>query len=218
VTELALRRALPHKTQCPLVTASDSTKRRRSLQKTAPLQGKTCQVTVSDRYSRFNCLSKIAYARREGLTLKTPISVTAPLFELPIEHPDGGYLPEWLASEIRAEHPHAYRTNATWTRCYKCQAIILTGLDDPCIAASAIVDPTPLSPLQELICSLEHRPTYRLHLAGTTGRIQYRDKYQPPAGTPGKPPIVPSHKCTHRFPGFVIPPERTRNEDTRPPF
>jgi hypothetical protein len=151
-------------------------------------------------------------------TPKAGITVTAALFELPpdpIPHPDGGWLPDWLANEIRTATGPRYRTNAAWCRCPKCEAIILAGLDDPCIAAPAKVDPTPLTPLQELVCALEHRSTYRLHLAGTSGRIQARDRWQPPAG--GDPPVVPAHLCGNRFPGFTPPAiERTRHD--KPPF
>lgn len=205
--------------QGPIVTDSDRAFSHRSLPKTAPTKGTAAAVTDSDRYSHNRHISKIAHARGEALSLKKPLSVTAPLFELPpepIPHPAGGWLPEWLAAEIRAGHGNAYRTYAVWTRCRKCDAIILTGLDDPVIAASAAVDPTPLTPVQELICALEHRATYRLMLAGSGARIQWRDKWQPPAG--GDPPVVPAHKCAHRFPGFLVPPAIERPTDGKPPF
>jgi hypothetical protein len=155
----------------------------------------------------------------KNFTQKAGISVTAPLFELPpdrIPHPDGGWLPDWLAAEIHASEGPRYRTQAIWCRCSRCEEIILAGLDDPCVAANATVDPTPLTPLQELICALEHRRTYRFHQAGTGGRIQTRDKWQPPAG--GDPPVIPAHKCGHRFPGFVIPPAPERTSNDKPPF
>jgi hypothetical protein len=154
-------------------------------------------------------------------TENTRISVTRPLFELPpprIPHPEKGWLPDWLAAEIHAAHPNSFRTLAVWTRCARCAAIILTGLDDPVVAASASVDPSPLTPTGELVCALENRKTYRLHHFGTTARIQARDKYQPPAGTKNKPPIVPAHRCDHRFPGFTIQPAPERPANDNPPF
>lgn len=210
--------------QCPMVTVRDSRFSLLSLQKTAPLQGKTPTGTVRDSFCGRENTSKITRTRGEALSLKKPLSVTPSLFELPpdpIPHPEGeGYLPEWLAAEIRAGHGNAYRTIAVWTRCLRCAAIILTGLDDPCIAANAAVDPTPLTPVQELICTLEYRPTYRLHLQGTGARIQHRDQWngRTPAGTKGKPPVVPSHRCDHRFPGFIVPPATERQTSGKPPF
>jgi hypothetical protein len=180
-------------------------------------------------------VTDISYERHRGdirgKGVKSPLRNEAPeksvtastpaLFELPpdpIEHPDGGWLPEWLAAEIRASDGPSYRTYAAWCRCPKCAAIILTGLDDPCGAANASVDPSPLTPLQEFICSLEHRETYRIHLAGTSARIQRRDRWQPPAGTKGKPPIVPAHLCHKRFPGFIVQPAIERTTNGQPPF
>lgn len=150
---------------------------------------------------------------------KTVTPAQRALFSLPpdpIPHPCGGWLPEWLAAEIRAEHPNGFRTIAVWTRCRRCAAIILTGLDDPCVAANAAVDPTPLTPTGELVCALEHRPTYRLHLQGTGARIQARHTWQPPAG--GHPPVVPAHNCRHRFPGFILQPAPERPDHAKPPF
>jgi hypothetical protein len=216
-------RSLRCRQQGPLGTVRDSPFSHRSLPKSAPTLGKTPTGTDRDRYFQLGCISKIAHARGGGFYLKQQLSVPATLFELPpdpVPHPEGGWLPEWLAAEIRAGHGNAYRTYAVWTRCAKCAAIILTGLDDPCVAANAAVDPTPLTPVQELICTLEYRPTYRLHLAGTGARIQHRDQWngRTPAGTKGKPPVVPSHRCEHRFPGIIDPPETERQSDGKPPF
>jgi hypothetical protein len=149
------------------------------------------------------------------------LSLNPPLFDLPpdpIPHPDGGRIPDWIAAQIHASNGPAYRTTATWCRCPNCQEIILTGLDAHILAAAAQTDPTPLNPVQELLCALNHRATYRIHQTGTTFRIQARDKYQPPAGTPGKPPIVPAHVCYHRHPGFLTPPHTERTHHATPPF
>jgi hypothetical protein len=146
------------------------------------------------------------------------------LFDLPPEpfpHPSGeGVLPLWLAEELRAENPNRYLTKATWTRCRKCKAIVQTGLDDPVIASPAMIDPTPLTPLQDLTCALTHRTTYRLFQAGTETRISHRDQFNRhhPAGEAGQPPIVPAHRCGARFPGFTIPPQPERTHDDRPDF
>lgn len=146
------------------------------------------------------------------------------LFDVPpeqIPHPLGwGFLPEWLSEEIRADHPNRYLTKATWTRCRKCSEVVLTGLDDPVLAAPAMIDPTPLTPLQDLTCALTHRTTYRLLQAGTETRISCRDQWNRhhPAGAPGKPPIVPAHRCGARFPSFAIPPVPERTPDDRPAF
>lgn len=158
----------------------------------------------------------------KGFTRKSAHQSPEPLFDLPperIPHPNGnGYLPDWLVGEIHASPGPRFRTHATWTRCPRCQAIILTGLDDPVIADAATVDPSPLTALQELICALENRPTYLLVLMGATGRIVARHKWQHPAGTAGKHPVVPAHNCKHRFPGFIPPPAPERPTHDHPPF
>lgn len=141
----------------------------------------------------------------------------------PIPHPQGGWLPSWLTEQILANPQPRFRTSAIWTRCPMCAAIILTGIDDAVIGQNASIDPTPLDPVAELVCALEHRPTYRLHLMGTTGRIQTRDQWnnRHPAGSPHKPPIVPAHRCGHQFPTFATPAERTHHgshRTDRPPF
>jgi hypothetical protein len=163
-------------------------------------------------------------SRAHTLREKPPKKRSLPsptLFTLPAPrhpHPDGGLLPAWLCEELQLQHPIAFRATAVWTRCPKCQAIILTGLDDPVIGSPATVDPTPLNPVQELICALEHRPTYRLHHTGSTAHIQHRDRWQKPAGTPNAPPVVPAHRCGHRYPGLTIPAEPERQHHAQPPF
>jgi hypothetical protein len=143
------------------------------------------------------------------------------LFSLPAPrhpHPDGGWLPQWLNEELAKQHPPTSRPAATWTRCGKCHAIILTGLDDPCLGHPAAVDPTPLNPYTELACAILRIPTYRLHHQGTTARIAARTRWDQPAGAPGTAPVVPAHRCGRRFPGFTIPPETERQEHAAPPF
>lgn len=160
----------------------------------------------------------------ETFTPKIPQTVTRPLFDLPagqIPHPSGeGVLPSWLAEELRLERPNRYLPGATWTRCGKCGEIVQTGIDDPVMGEQAMVDPTPLTPLQDLTCAMTGRTTYRLFQAGTVTRISARDQFtrHHPAGAEGQPPIVPAHRCGARFPGFTIPPEPERHDHDHPPF
>ena len=106
-------------------------------------------------------------------------------------------IPEWLKRHIEATTgaPLGAR-KASGTRCRRCHARLLTGLDHDLCAGQALVDPFPLTPMGELLALLAGRPTYRLVPAGH-GRFEldYRDEWQIANKPPGKFDVLAAHKC-----------------------
>lgn len=115
-----------------------------------------------------------------------------------------GPMPKWLIQAIETK-TGGFRS-ARWTRCPKCQQIILQGLDDDIAAFTVQADPTPINPRQETACRLTARPTY----AVTEGRqieLDRRDRWSTGKPSPDRP-IIPAHKCGARFPGFLLPKQK----------
>lgn len=139
---------------------------------------------------------------------------------IPVPHPDGnGIMPQWLVDALDQKNPPRNPRTAVWTRCRNCDEIILVGLDADILAQDATVDPTPLDAAQELICALTGRPTYTAQVRGQSVEIWYRQiSIERPPNAAGTWPVVPTHKCGARFPGFLIPPEPERNTNREPPF
>lgn len=137
------------------------------------------------------------------------------------QHPDGGWLPTWITEQLRANKNNAASRTAKYHRCRKCKAIVITGLTHDTCAWTATADPTPLNRKTELAAILTDRQTFQAPKDNTTGG--YRLDYRNPGSTwTERTPVIPEHRCGHRFPGFLEPPAQPNGEtndypDT-PPF
>ncbi len=136
------------------------------------------------------------------------------------QHPEGGWLPEWITEQIRANKANGASRIAKYHRCRKCKAIVITGLDHDTCASTVTADPTPLNPITEVAAILTNRATFQAPKTPEGGyRLDYR---HPPSRWPPRTPVIPEHKCGHRFPGFLEPPNNPNanewNLPDDPPF
>jgi len=96
---------------------------------------------------------------------------------------------------------------AKWERCHHCNQITLTGINDDICAWTITVDPTPLTPQQELECLLSLRDTASATPHGKTYDLHHRDAdmiSDYPAGGPNTyGTVLPNHQCGNRYPGFL---------------
>lgn len=139
---------------------------------------------------------------------KPPKNPTLPGLEKPLkkneQHPDGGQLPDWITEQLQANKTNGGSRLAKYHRCRKCKEIVLTGLTHDTCAWTATADPTPLNRKTELAAILTNRQTFQAPLDKALGG--YRLDYRYPGSTWTKHPVIPAHKCGHRFPGFLEPP------------
>lgn len=183
-------------------------------------------------------LEKTPY--RETHTTKTPLlyrekegfekfcnAVTAaqdPLFatppaDQPRKHskPAPDHMPNWLKKHLE-EKTGGFRA-ARWTRCPKCHAIILKGLDDDVAAWTVEADPTPITPRQEELCQWIGRQTYMVTMNPNRIELDRRTSYA--IGKSCARPVVPAHRCGKRSNGFLLPPNASTQgqaENEHPPF
>ncbi|MHC6592409.1 hypothetical protein [Arthrobacter sp. C152] len=134
------------------------------------------------------------------------------LFKAPKKAPKKPGQDDWLKQLLETK-TGGFRA-ARWQRCPTCDQITLHGMDADIAAGMATVDPTPLSPLQELACFIVGRDTYVLkprekgyELSDRSGAYLYGPR--PPDH--GSKTIVPAHQCGARFPGFI---PRPNNQET----
>ena len=129
---------------------------------------------------------------------------------------------------VASRHPDGIR--ATW--CRVCRQPILTGMDDLACALPARVDPTPLTPLGELLAQLGDLDTYELR-AGRPTRLIRRlaaDITARPAEGAGRRrhdtyDVLAAHRCGQTLTGPAaaatrIPPPTSAADATPidPPF
>jgi len=154
----------------------------------------------------------------EQLTLELDIDLPEP----PTDphgpaHPDGGKLPAWVTDQLHANRKSArWKRTAEFHRCRKCDAIVISGLDDERCAFKATVDPTPLDPRQETATLIAGRKTYDARIAGTTITLDRRD--QDHMSRTGRDTVVPAHQCGARWPGFITPPHHGKAHHAPIPF
>ena len=123
------------------------------------------------------------------------------------QHPEGGKLPQWITTQLRAGKINGANQTAKYHRCRKCKEIVLTGLNAHAAAWTITVDPTPLTKLTELAAILTNRDTVQATRHPGQG---YELNYRTPGDQwPTNPLVLPQHKCGHRFPGFLEPPTTT---------
>lgn len=126
---------------------------------------------------------------------------------------------EWLKQLLETK-TGGFRA-AQWQRCPTCDQITLHGMDADICAGMATVDPTPLSPLQELACFIIGRDTYTLKPREKGYELSDRRPaylYGPrPPDHQGKI-IVPAHQCGARFPGFIQRPATKETTNDQPDF
>lgn len=136
--------------------------------------------------------------------------------------------PPHPSPHVASTHPDGVR--ATW--CRSCRQPILTGLDGLACALPARVDPTPLTPLGELLAQLGGLDTYELR-AGRPTRLIRRlaaDIAARPADGPGRRrhdayDVLAAHRCGQTLTGPAtaatrIPPPTSAADATPidPPF
>ncbi len=136
--------------------------------------------------------------------------------------------PPHPSPHVASKHPDGVR--ASW--CRDCRQPILTGLDDLACALPARVDPTPLTPLGELLAKLGDLDTYELR-AGRPTRLIRRlaaDITARPAEGAGRRrhdtyDVLAAHRCGQTLTGPAaaatrIPPPTSAADATPidPPF
>ena len=86
---------------------------------------------------------------------------------------------------------------AHYEHCLNCGLLCVAGWDADMCATWVLVDPTPLTPEDELLCNLAGRPIYTLRNRGDRIEINDRD----PRSTPGRAgrPVYPAHVCNGRL-------------------
>ena len=126
---------------------------------------------------------------------------------------------EWL-KQLLEQKTGGFRA-ARWGRCPTCNELTLHGMDADLTAGMATVDPTPLSPLQELACFITERETYSLKDRGNSYELNDRRGaylYGPRPPNHHNKTIVPEHQCGARFPGFIPRPATKETTNAHPPF
>lgn len=105
---------------------------------------------------------------------------------------------------------------ARLTKCRRCGAWTITGLDNDVAAFQATVDPSPLTPRQEYLCILAGRRTYDLETSAARIVLHHRDVYG--LATPSRYTVVPQHRCGATFPTINIRQRTTSQHTDTPPF
>lgn len=109
---------------------------------------------------------------------------------------------KWLLELLKTKTGGFRTTN--WKRCPTCKAITLTGINGDQCAWTITVDPTPLTPHDELLCTLTNRQTASATPNGKNYELHHRDEdmiagHPPSKGFYGL--VFPEHRCGARFPG-----------------
>lgn len=125
-----------------------------------------------------------------------------------------GHLPAWIADQLQANQSNRTRRTAKYQYCDKCGDITLTGLDHDTAAFTATTDPTPLTTQTEMLAILTDRTTYDAWRIPDGYKLELRDQTNMGDRTH---PILPAHKCGHRFPGFLEPPTHGDHHEWRTP-
>lgn len=115
----------------------------------------------------------------------------------------------------------AFARKASLAPCPTCRQPVLTGVDAAIVGIPVTVDPTPLSPQQELAATMAGRPTYSLRISPGRAEIEDRDRYAICKPHPTGRPIVPAHRCGARFPTHLQQwrtTARNSHPDDPPPF
>lgn len=121
-------------------------------------------------------------------------------------------LPEHVQQTIREQRGGR---KAVYRLCGSCLVPVLEGMDADRCAWTVRVDPTPLTPLEEVLCVLADRPTYTLRI-GERMILDYRDEYG--VGKPSAQLVVPGHLCGARFGSTLPRPRAAAAQADAPPF
>lgn len=122
----------------------------------------------------------------------------------PPDHPTGtGYLPAWVAEQLKTNKEHAASRTAKYHKCRKCRQPILTGLDHDDCAGTVHADPTPITRQDEIMLTVIGRPTYLAIPNPPHGWKLDRRNHEGGIDLPTPQPIFPAHQCGARFPGFA---------------
>lgn len=124
-------------------------------------------------------------------------------------------MPAWLRAALETK-TGGFRA-ARWRRCHTCHELTLTGLDNHLLAETATVDPTPITPEEEIAVILAGRTTYNLETYARTKIHLKRRDHAHGLGKPSRRPVVPEHRCGARYPGFLYPPQQ-KDPTHAPPF
>lgn len=108
-------------------------------------------------------------------------------------------IPEHVLAQIRAEARAGSRA-AHWTRCRRCAAVVLRGLDADRCALTAHTDPEPIDEIGELAAILTGRATYDRWQ--TNDRIELNRRNQSNIAGERRVDVVVEHVCGQRIPGI----------------
>ncbi|WP_404285416.1 hypothetical protein [Glutamicibacter arilaitensis] len=125
---------------------------------------------------------------------------------------------QWLIEALKTK-TGGFR-NTRWQRCPTCKQITLTGINSDNCAWTITVDPTPLTPHDELLCTLTGRDTASAIPKGTNYELHHRAKDMIQGHPPGKGLyglVFPNHQCGARFPGFHKPHSTAKWDPTKKP-
>lgn len=112
----------------------------------------------------------------------------------------------WLLEALKTK-TGGFR-NTSWQRCPNCKKITITGINNDTCAWKVTVDPTPLTPTDELLCTLTNRDTVSAIPRGNNYELHHRAKDMITGHPPGKGTyglVFPTHQCGARFPGHHNP-------------
>lgn len=121
---------------------------------------------------------------------------------------------EWLR-KLLEQRTGGFRS-AHLTRCRLCGAWTIHGLDADTCAFEVDVDPSPLTPRQEMLCAVAGRRTYDLDTGNQKILIHHRDAYT--VATPSRLTVVPAHQCGATFPTVNIRQRTASQLPDTPPF
>jgi len=106
-------------------------------------------------------------------------------------------IPAWLQAHLEALgrwNVDGVARTLTATRCRRCHAPLLTGLDADRCALPVTVDPDPVDTVGELTALLTGRATLNLvHTGGHKYVLNRRTKFQ--ISAPRKHPVLAEHAC-----------------------
>jgi hypothetical protein len=101
--------------------------------------------------------------------------------------------------------------------CPRCGAATVRGLTEPPAAWTAVTDPIPLGPAEEIQALLSGRMTYDLVTIGRHCELIARDQFRI---TRRDHPVLATHQCPGPVPWANIPPQRIeeKNDDGPCPY
>jgi hypothetical protein len=104
-------------------------------------------------------------------------------------------IPAWVTQTAQTQNPARTSTTATLTACPRCTTPTLTAIDSWDEAHTATIDPTHLTPAEELHALRTGRPTYELHPSQWSApTIKRRTRWTITANR-ARPIVTPIHKC-----------------------